>query len=486
MALDEQTLAKVWGVVDDPQSSAEDRRLATRVLERHGALGKATKGATPSDLPPKGYHERGRDAEPAPLAETPATETVFPGGGSTSGLGRKRAHTTTELEGDPIAQGLVGGAEGAVLAAPVAGLVGLASPAAGRLVGGAVSGGAATAAQGGDAMDVLKGAGLGALMAVPSAGRAGVRSAGDRVAARMQTDVTGGARSKAAKQVLAAGDALDEVYEAHPGLKKTLATGSTAEKANAVRAKLDELTEANDAATEAIAKHHGKISTDLPTARLQGLAERFEAAGDEIGRDAVTSTLETIDSFAQNSAGTLSAQQLRGIRNGLAKTIAKKAPGLPPGEAERAATAIKAELNETIADLAGKTPGVDVEALKLRNKQISALLPVQTQLMERAQAEGLAPPHDFTAEVLEPHGARKMAARKVREVRAKADYAIANNDTAKRIFGDVEPDKLRKLPETAIRAGAASTDDLGYAARVAQGMKAGMTLQQAVEAANTN
>jgi hypothetical protein len=544
MALDEATLAKVWGVLDDPQAPVDVKRKATAVLEKHGALAPRSEDGRAGQ--PKSFTASDEDLGiSSPLAED---ETRLPSGGEARQLGRKRAHTTTELEGDPIAQGIVGGAEGALVAAPVAGLVGVASPVAGKLVRGAVEGGAATAAQGGDLGDILKGAAIGTVLEGPGAARAALQGAESRAASRMQTDITGGAKGKAAKQVLAAKDILEETYAAHPELRKTMATGSTAEKANAVRGKIDELTEANDAATDAIAKHHGNISTDTIASRLRAIEERAKAAGDEVTRKAARKTLDTIDGLSEaervppeapigvdpelgpvsrvrvtgGSAGTpadpelvalgssrgsslsgqganyvslptpevptrsvITAKQLRGIRNGLAAKIQTAAPGTAAfGDQAAAATAIKAELNEAISDLAEKTPGVDVEALKARNRQIAALMPVERQLFERAQAEGLAQPHNLTAEILEPHGARKLAAKKVRETAARADYALANSDAAQRLFGKTAADTL---PASAARATAASStatgDDLTYAAKVAQAMKAGMSLQDAVNAA---
>lgn len=406
----------------------------------------------------------------------------LPSGGEARQLGRPRAHTTTELEGDPLVQGALAGAEGALVAAPVAGLVGLAAPAAAPVVSGFAGGATATAAQGGDARDILVGGALGAIPGAATSVRNLVRSAPAAVAERLPTEITGGARSKAAKQVVGS-DILADTLDAHPELKKVLGTpGDVPKKAAAVSAKLNELTEANDAATEAIAKHHGKIATDLPIARLQKLAELAEDAGDEVTRDAVAKTIESIDSFSKGS-GAITAQQLRGLRNGLAAKVQVAAPGSEAFSRQaQAASAIKSELNETIADLAGDTPGVDVAALRARNRQIASLLPVKTTLEQQALAAKLNPGETLTNVIRKPMHALADA---IDAAPARADLALSN-PSVQRLFGraPAAPGPAGRVAAPAAASTAARPDDLGYAAMVAQAMKGGMSLQDAVNSAS--
>ncbi len=421
----------------------------------------------------------------SPLAEETGEKTVFPGGHSTHDLGRTRAHVTTELEGDPLLQTLVAGSMGAALGAGAAGLTSAIAPAAAPLIGGMTAGGSATAAQGGDTRDVLMGALLGGAPGAASSVRALARQAPEAVAARLPTEITGGGRTKAAKAVVGS-DLLPDTLDAHPELKKTLSTpGDPGAKAKAVTAKLAELTDENDAVTEAIAKHHGKISTDVPLARLQKLAETAEEAGDEVTRDAVTKTIESIDGFSKGG-GTITAQQLRGIRNGLASKIQQAAPGSAAFSKQgQAALAVKAAVNDAIADLAEKTPGVDVAALKARNGQIASLIPVQTTLEEQAAKLKLDKGGEPLTDAL--RAPMHKLANAIDTIPAHADLAMAG-PTAQRLFGRLPgqgaPGRVLTAPGAAGAARASSDTDISYAAKVAEAMKGGMSLQDAVEAAS--
>jgi hypothetical protein len=314
----------------------------------------------------------------------------------TPGVGRP----ADPMEVDPIAQGVVGGVLGAGAGALAGGLV----PAvAGPVVGGAVNGATQTAVQGGTPGEIAAGAGIGGL-----AGGAGQvahaignapAAAAERVAAARPTQVTGGARSKVAKAVVNNPEALDEISAAHPDLAKTLYSGADpAAKAEAVDTKLGELTSANDAVHDQIAKQHpsavdGRIPLEPTERKLQALANKAHDAGNSKLRDAANTAIAGLKDFA-DSGGRISPSQLRGVRNTLAENISGAAP---PGSAlataaTRNAGAVKATLNEAIADLADETPGVDAAALKTRNRHIAALIPVQQSLEEQAGSAALKPP----------------------------------------------------------------------------------------------
>ncbi len=213
-----------------------------------------------------------------------------------------------------------------------------------------------------------------------------------RLAERLPTSITGGATSKAAKGVIAARDILRETAAAHPDLQAALLTGSDEVKHGAISSKLDALTSANDAATEAIAKDHpraigGRVPTDGLYYKLQDFAQKAHEAGDEALLEAATKAVDSIQKF--ESAGTISPSQLRGVRNGLAKKLAGQAP---LSTVARETGAVKGVINEAISDLAEETPTVDAQALKQRNRHIASLIPAQQFLEQKAeQAAGVVP-----------------------------------------------------------------------------------------------
>ena len=399
-------------------------------------------------------------------------------------------HEQTELEGDPLLQAITGTAMAAPLAAAAGAGAGALAPALAPIVSGATGGAAATAMQGGDAKQVILGAGLGGLFGAPGAARALAEGAPEAVASRMQTDITGGARGKTAKQVLGARGILDETLDAHPDLKKTLSTSSdVATKASAVSRKLAELTDQNDEVAEAIAKHHGRISLAFPTSRLEALAQAAKESGDLSLRDAAQGVAKDLTEVADSTVplkpgkgggvGTVTADQLRGVRNGIANRIASASPGLPPSVAMQAASRIRATLNEAIADLAGETPGVDVPALRARNRQIASLLPVKDSLAEQLRAQGLKPPPDLAADLIEHPKA--TIAHAVRSLPAKADYAMST-PAAQKLFGNLPgATPTSKAAATAAASTAAKGDS--FAARVADAMKNGLSLQAALKVA---
>lgn len=242
------------------------------------------------------------------------------------------------------------------------------------------------------------GAGLGTVVsALPAVGDA----AKARIANRLPTTITKGARTAASKAVVAGRDLLQEATEADPELGKVLGSGAAdAEKLAAVEPKISALNEAQDAAYDAIAKGHpeavgGRIPTSVPVSKLGLLKLEAHKSGDESLMDAVDKALDSIKRFEKD--GGIEPGQLRGIRNDLAEKLGGgAAPGSPIHSAAKAdALAVKSALNEAIADLADETPslqGVSGDEIRARGRHLVALNNVRDALNERIEKEALTPP----------------------------------------------------------------------------------------------
>lgn len=367
--------------------------------------------------------------------------------------------------------------------------IGKLSPILARIAEPAVAGATTSALQGGDRMTNLKAAGIGAALGVPGAALSLIREAPAAVAERLPTAVTGGLKTKAAKKVLAS-DITDDVLDAHPDLKKTLATSSDPEKRlGAAASTLNKLEAANEPVYEAIQKHHGGVPLLVVADKLGGLAEEAHASGDLGTADAVEAIVGNLDRLADK--GKVTAQQLRGVRNALAARIQTAPPGSPAAFSQAAATAkVKTAINDAIADIAGQTPGIDVAALKARNKQIAGLLPIKQSLEEQKLKAVAAGPHDPLAEAIRHPG--HVVAGLVDKAPAVLDQKLASAPRLQR-FANGARLPLPDLPGRALMGGAAASgarsskrqqSDLEYSAKVSQLMQGGLSLHDALEKAN--
>ena len=361
------------------------------------------------------------------------------------------------------------------------------SPILAKLVEPAVPGAATTALQGGNLKQAGIAGGIGAALGVPSAALTAIRGAPAAVAERLPGAVTGGAKSKIAKQ---AGSAVaSDILDAHPELKKVLATGDLTEKFNATGSTLNKLTSANDAVYDAIQAQHQGIPIEPVAAKIKAVADQAHKAGDATLEDAATAALENLQRFtdvADKRGPVVSATQLRGVRNNLARRVQAINPTLGASDVQAAADEIKRAINDGIDDIAGKTKGVDVAALKARNQQIAGLLPVQRALRAQVIDKKLLGPEDKLADLIE-HPQHAIAGL-VRKAPAHIDAALAGSPRIQRGAGALSGPAsalsfsapvIAPLMERSARP--PSPSDLEYAAKVSQGMKNGMSLQEAID-----
>jgi hypothetical protein len=393
-----------------------------------------------------------------------------------------------------IATTVAGGGAGKLAGKGVAKL----SKVAAKIVEPAVAGMATSALQGGSLRDIGTSGVIGGALGVPGAALGMVRQAPAAVEERLTRAVTGGVKSKAAKQV-AAGGALNDVLEAHPDLKHTIASaGDPATKFNATSSTLGKLTAANDVAFDAIQAEHQGIPLDPIAKKIQAVAQQAHAEGDEVLEKAAASAIENLQRYgdvADKRGLVATATQVRGVRNNLARKVQALNPTLGPSEAQAAADQIKRAINEGIEDVAAKTKGVDVAALKERNKQIAVLMPVQRTLRQQVIDAGLKEGQDPLAEFI--HSPKHVVAGLVNAGPAKADLALANasrlqsvargadrlGNKATSLIG--EPIANGLPGAAAARLAQASKPrirDTDYAALVAQKMKNGLSLQEAIDA----
>jgi len=386
--------------------------------------------------------------------------------------------------GKLAARGIRMGAKGAI-----GGLARL-SPVVADLAEPAIASGTTSALQGGNLKQNLIAGGIGGLLGVPGAALGVVRRAPGAVNERLTRAVTGGLKGKAAQNIVAS-DSLEEVAAAHPELRSVLSSGaSPAEKFNATSATMGKLTAANDAVYDAIQATHQGIPLDPIAKKIQAVAEKAHAEGDEVVEKAAASAIENLQRYgdvADKRGLVATATQVRGVRNNLARKVQALNPTMGPTEAQAAADQIKRAINEGIEDVAAQTKGVDVKALRERNQQIAALMPVQQTLRQRAIAAGLNEGQDPLAEFI--HGPKHVIAGLVNKAPAAADAAIADNATLQRFATGRAGKLLSSLPAAAPLAGSAVArkvpqDELEYTARVAQFMKAGLSLKDAMEKAN--
>jgi hypothetical protein len=371
------------------------------------------------------------------------------------------------------------------------GLMGKLSPHIAKIIEPAVAGATTSALQGGDRGTNAKAALIGAAFGVPGAALSLVRGAPAAVAERLPTQITGGLKTKAAKKVVAGG-LTDDVLEAHPQLKKVLATApDVGTKFNATSSTLGKLTNANDAVYDAIQAQHQGVPLEPIAKHIQAVAERAHAEGNEVLEDAAQSAIENLQRYGDvtDKRGMVAtATQVRGVRNNLARRVQAMSPTLTPTDAQAAADEIRRAISDGIEDIAGKTKGVDVAGLRERNRQIAALMPLQRSLREQALNEKLLPPHDLLSDFIE-HPSKKIAGL-VREIPAHGDVFLSKPGFQRFANGARSP--LPDLAHSSLLGGAAAAgarkgtprpDDLEYAGRVSSAMANGKSLQEAIDEA---
>lgn len=397
----------IHGTVDDDGKISILGRPA-REDQRPSAL--SGPGATDPDEPsplakPTGRVYRGLtgDTNPLPTATGISAPPRDAGGVPDAPL----------IKEDPIGTAIAGGGAlkaGAAAARAIPGVVGTA-------VEGATAAGVPALVETGDpktaARAALAGAGVG-LAAKPLAAARRLATTGrlaeaapdvagalaDSARARQATNlvpaaINAGTRTAAAKRAAGAGDLISEAINAHPDLAEVINSGAgPAEKAAAIDSKLDELEAKNTAAHGVIASSHpeavaGRLPVSRPVLKLQELAAKAHDAGDGDLRDAANVAIEKLKGFADQN-GLISPEQVRGVRNKLAKSVAKGA-GLSLSDVAAETATVKATLNDAISDLASETPDVGgkLTDLKARDRQIAGLITAKDSLEAQAGAEKL-------------------------------------------------------------------------------------------------
>ena len=384
------------------------------------------------------------------------------------------------MEADPIAQGV---ATSTVLG-PIGRTISAALPRAAAPAVAAGEGALASKSMGGSALTggALGGAfgllGVAAKAATPAAaaGRAEARLAKDvnrgvtKAGARAANDV----KFKAGEGNADLAQVADELPEVGKALKTQAKTNPKA--AHKVTAKaVDDLTDANDADFARIQRQHGGVPLQPIAERMAGLEERLNQQGLGVAADAVqrmrTDLLKRYGSGPEGLAtAKLTAQQIRNIRNNLS-TVMDPARAIKPNTRRAAEAKIHQLLNKEIEDVAADTRGVDVDALRARNRQISTLIPVRNALAERAEK---LTDRDISIVGLAKETAKNAPKRLAREI----DYRLSRIPLGGEL---AEPNLPASVPAAATQA-----RERGYASRVAAAMASGMPLAAAVAAAEAD
>jgi hypothetical protein len=272
---------------------------------------------------------------------------------------------------------------------------------------------------------------------------------------------------------------IAKVADELPGVGKALRTqAKTNPKAahDVTDKALTDLVDKNSADFAAIQRQHGGVPLQPIAERLAGLEERLNKQGRGVSADAVNRVrTDLLKRYASDpNVGLadvkLSTQQIRNIRNDMG-TIVDPARNIKPNTRRDALSKIYSILNKEIEDVAADTSGVDVNALKTRNRQISTLIPVRDALAERVDKLLDKETSLFDIPGLIKKYPGKMAKAAVRRL----DYNLSQ------LGGYGEPLEPGALPLAApvIQTG----DSRQFARQVGEGLGRGLSLQQAVAAA---
>lgn len=335
------------------------------------------------------------DIRPEGPAYIPPDTTVtrrHPGGAAAT---IHSPHLAGEMD-DPLVQmgtaaamGMAAGAPAAALPAQVA-----------RVVGPAIETGVANKAMGGDfTTGAVLGAAVPLLPHAARAGKAATRALGESMEGgatkeilRGRTKATGKVKNNA-KFAGREDGSLVQVMNETPEVRKAILTDAHTDPGGAAKTltkHIDAATDGNSAAGATIQKQHGGIPLQPIAERLAGLEDRLNMQGLGAAADAVNRMrTDLLKRYASDqniglADAKLSFQQIRNIRN-KAWRAADPARTVDAGDARMAQAKIASILNKEIEDVAAQTRGVDVEALKARNRQISTLIPVRDALAQRAE-----------------------------------------------------------------------------------------------------
>lgn len=348
---------------------------------------------------------------------------------------------------------------------------------------------------------LLAGAGGAASGALTKIAERAPERVADRVERNVERGEAGGkANKRAADQMhakAARGD-FDETMERHPDVYKTLATKAASDPAKAaekVQAKLKAIKSEVDPMYEAIDKGPAVPSSADLNSKLDAVRQQMVAEGRTGQADAIETFQTHLKKHYAGATKPIPAAALRNLRNEVGEVAFGNNPNVSPKFREQAQRAIYGAINETIDDAGKKTPGVDVDALKALNRDTSTLITVKDALADRASKAaaggtsignllfgntafgagatgGFA--HGGLAGGIKGAVAGMAIDRTVRAARPIArgiDFSLA--------------ERTRQLgaPNLAPFAGA-RTAGLEYAAKVSEGLRKGLTLQQAADAAN--
>lgn len=406
-----------------------------------------------------------------------------------------------------IPAGTLGGLAGRA----TTGLVAPVAPRLAPIAAGAMEGGTVSKAMGGD---FLPGMLLGAALPAADAGIDVVaKGAPARANARMQTNLGEDVpKSKAAKVQAAAGPegkTLREVADRNPELKKALmvqATDKPAAALKTVRKTLDTKNEVLDGGFAKMQEHYAdkpataqasvpQILDDIDKALARNKGDLDKTGAIRRARDAI------VREFGED--GVISPNELRGLKRSIGRVA------FPPTEAAsqkvkaQVARDLYAPLKRQLETLAKNTPGLDVKAFMNANDDVATLIPVEEALqykvdraaqgkktlgerfMQAAHVAGLA---GGAAVGATGHGGgaalataaavpaglalKNLGGRALRNL----DFRLATSPAAPSLRL-VEP-RLGSAP--AAVAGA----DRDYARRVVDAIGGGMSLQDAVRAAD--
>jgi hypothetical protein len=237
-------------------------------------------------------------------------------------------------------------------------------------------------------------------MGVALAGVGGAAAAGaeGRVKDRIVKDVPHGeatAKLSTAKKFAARigedGEHLDSLLARDPQLEKTLALDANPRPGKVQKIAQDRI-EKLSTTTEPMYKAIGDVDISAIDKRFEALREEAKAAGniERIGPidKARASLASTYGKDGAVPPGTvLPARSVRNFANGIGEAAFSGDAAAPPKTRVRAQRDLYRAVTDVIEDAASKAPGVDLNALKQANRDMSILIPMRDALKERAAKE---------------------------------------------------------------------------------------------------
>ena len=380
-----------------PKNFKPTQKPAPRQFNNTGPIDQVRRDLDPQQYPTPWERVKRGAAMGADPAQSSPFDVEGIGPSVEEGMAFTKAHgrPMDPMEADPMAQsvalGMVLGPLGRAAANTLAPSIGAIPAGAATGAAEAYLGAKSTGAPAGEATAFggLFGGIGGAASGRPSAKAAAANDA------QMVKDVKRGA-TKAPKamadDVDFRADQLIDSSKDSPELRKSLVTQARSNPAAAERAtqgSLDLDVAANDRVFDAIEQHHGPVPLNVVTDRLAGLEARLYQEGHTVAQEATGRILDRLNrQYGGNAGSTLTAEQLRNIRNDLGDIafpgVAKEAR---PNAARGALGDVYNEFNGAIEDIASTVPGVDVDALRASNRRISSLMPAQKALGERVSLE---------------------------------------------------------------------------------------------------